>query len=492
MNWPGKWSQLAGTGLLPGALAGLMGGLVFGVTRWEAGQLSLVAQMARNDSGAVGFVLILAVSVIIGAGFGVLERYQAPRAGETLFLGIVYGTFWWFLGPLTLLPILRGEGLTWDLVLAQQEFSSLLSHVLYGATLGLALVFLQRRRQEHYGTLRIRGVVLFRGAVAGLAAAGLLGAALNAQDQLQPYVTVLAGNSLAGAWLVTLTIGMVAGAGFAVFYPNPTESAGADLIRGVAYGFFWWVVGVLTLVPLLGGAGLTWSQEEVRAVFPTLPGFLLFGAAVALMYQWMDDLVALLFSDRPAGSDDEGLGTQGLRIVGRSILAGLVGGLLFSLIMYQIGFLKYVADLIGSNSTVTGFFVHLVISILVGTSYGLLFRRQSYDLGSALGWGVSYGFFWAILGPITLMPIFLGSSPQWTVSGVASAFPNLIGHLIFGAGMGITFYFLEVRYSPWWVLRTQVQADRVARRRAQVLTSAPALWTLLIVIGLILPVLIAR
>ena len=69
----------------------------------------------------------------------------------------------------------------------------------------------------------------------------------------------------------------------------------------------------------------------MRAVFPTLPGFLLFGAGVALIYPWLDDVIALLFSDPATGGNEEGVGTQGLRIVGRSALAGLVGGLLFSL-----------------------------------------------------------------------------------------------------------------------------------------------------------------
>ena len=192
-----------------------------------------------------------------------------------------------------------------------------------------------------------------------------------------------------------------------------------------------------------------------------------------------------------AGGDQEGVGIQGLRIVGRSILGGLVGGLLFSIVMLQTDFLPNVADLVGSTSPVTGFFVHLGIATVIGTSYGVLFRRQSYDVGSALGWGVSYGLFWAILGPLTLMPIFLGSSPQWTVEGVEAAFPNLVGHLAYGAGLGITFYILEARYNPWWIPRTEAQAIRVVRRKEQVLTSAPALWTLLVAVGLTLPVLLA-
>jgi hypothetical protein len=225
-------------------------------------------------------------------------------------------------------------------------------------------------------------------------------------------------------------------------------------------------------------------------VFAALPGYLLFGAAVALFYQWLGGLVNLLFSDIIGDTGDEGVGTQGLRIVGRSVLAGLVGGLLFSLVMFQIGFLNSVADLVGATSPVVGFFVHLGISILIGTSYGVLFHRQTYDVGSALGWGVSYGFFWSILGPVTLMPIFLGSVPQWTVGAVASAFPNLIGHLAYGAGLGVIFYLLEARFSPWWIPRRQAQAVRVARQKEQVLTAAPALWTLLVAIGLTLPVLL--
>ncbi len=42
-----KWSEVWRTGLLPGALAGLVGGLVFGVTMSEMGLLPNIAQIAR-------------------------------------------------------------------------------------------------------------------------------------------------------------------------------------------------------------------------------------------------------------------------------------------------------------------------------------------------------------------------------------------------------------------------------------------------------------
>ena len=485
------WSEIWRTGLLPGALAGLVGGLVFGATMSGIGQLTAISSMAHIDSAPVGFIIVLVGATLIGAGFGALVWYQQPGAGETLFWGLVYGTFWWYLGPLTLLPLVRGDGVTWTLDSTQAAFSVLPGLVLYGATLGLALVFFQWRQHYPDKPLHINGGALFRGGLAGLFAAGLLGAALNSQNQLLNATNLTEDASKLAAWLITLLIGVLAGLGFALLYPRPTDGAGAGLIRGTVYGFFWWVLAPLTLVPLFGGAGLAWSLEEVQAVvFAALPGYLLFGAAVALFYQWLGGLVNLLFSDIIGGTSNEGVGTQGLRIVGRSALAGLVGGLLFSLLMFQIGFLNSVADLVGATSPLVGFFVHLGISILIGTSYGVLFHRQTYDVGSALGWGVSYGFFWSILGPVTLMPIFLGSTPQWTVGAVASTFPNLIGHLAYGAGLGGIFYLLEARFSPWWIPRRQAQAVLVARQKEQVLTAAPALWTLLVAIGLTLPVLL--
>jgi hypothetical protein len=160
--------------------------------------------------------------------------------------------------------------------------------------------------------------------------------------------------------------------------------------------------------------------------------------------------------------------------------------------MIQIDWLPRIASFVGSGSTVAAVFLHLGIATLIGASYGVLFRRQSYDFGSATGWGLTYGFCWWVLGALTLFPVFLGAGPKWDAASAANAFPSLVGHLVYGAGLGITFYMLESRSNPWWVTRTQAEAARQARRREQVLTSAPALWALMIFIALAIPLLLAK
>lgn len=478
--------------LLPGALAGLAGGLVFAVTMWEVDRLPVFAEIVGASSETAGLILVIVVAVVIGSGFGVLVRQQRPGAGETLLWGLIYGAFWWYLGRLTLLPLAQGKGLTWDVAAAQNAVPELLGLVLYGATLGLSLVGLQWRRHFQTESLRVTRGCLFRGVVAGLISAYLLGTMANAQDQLPVFTGMAAVDSGFGVWWVLLLIGILAGVGYAFLFPRANDGTGVGLIRGTVYGFVWWVAGALTLIPIISGSGMTWSVAEIQSVFPTLPGYLLFGGAIALLYQFLGGLVRLLFSEFVPGGTDEGIGAQGLRVVGRSMLAALVGGLLFSLLMWQIGFLPRVAELVGSSSAVGGFFIHMAIAGLVGLSYGLLFRRQSYDVGSALGWGVSYGIFWSILGPMTLMPMLLGGSPLWTAEAAASVFPNLVGHIGYGAGLGITFFILETRYNPWWIPSSRVRAERQLRYREQVVTSGPAVWTLLILLGLTMPVLLGK
>jgi uncharacterized membrane protein YagU involved in acid resistance len=485
--------------VLPGALAGLIGGLVFGAAMIQLGLLPTVASLVYTESDLAGFIIHMVLAAILGVGFSLLVWHQRGGAGEMLFWGLIYGALWWFLGPLTLQPLLLGQGLMWDIHAAQTVFSGLPGHLWYGSSMAITLTLLRRiwpasnssNGPVSYAPSRqLTAGALGRGALAGLLGAWLLGIMLAVQDQLLAFSAMMSMRSTQGAWLLILMTGVLAGVGYALLYPRPGDSAGAGLIRGSVYGFFWWVAGALTLLPLLDSGHLAWSLEAAQSSFALLPGFLLFGAAVALLYHGFDALTRLLFADITLHDDQEGVGTQGLRVLGRGIVAGTIGGLLFTVVMVQLGFLPIVASLIGSTSPLTGFIVHLIISDLIGISYGLLFQRQSYDAGSALGWGLSYGFFWWILGPLTLMPILLGAPPQWTIEAAAGALGSLIGHLIYGAGLGITFYLLEARHNPWWIPVRKVHATRIERRKAQVFSSAPALWVMVVIIALTIPIML--
>jgi uncharacterized membrane protein YagU involved in acid resistance len=165
----------------------------------------------------------------------------------------------------------------------------------------------------------------------------------------------------------------------------------------------------------------------------------------------------------------------------------------WSLAEAATAFPSLIGHLLFGGITGLGFYVFVTLALRGRPEPdALLFRRQSYDLASALGWGVSYGFVWWVLGPLTLFPLLLGTAPDWTVGVAGALTAPLVGHIAYGAFLGITYYRLEARFSLWWIPREVAGAARVTRRRDQALTSAPALWALTSVIGLTLPPLLGR
>jgi uncharacterized membrane protein YagU involved in acid resistance len=330
---------------------------------------------------------------------------------------VTYGAAWWFLGALTLLPLLLGRAVSWEVTAAQDELPSLFGHLLYGATLAAGVVLLRGRATGPEAGPRRRGG-LGSGAGAGLGAAVLLGAGLRSQDGLASATRMVSDGRPGLAWPTVLVFGLTAGLLYAALFPAPRRGSGPALVRGAVFGFLCWTFGAQTLLPLLSGEGLGWSVAEARAGFSALPAYLLFGTALGLGFAALTAVVDGLLSDRARTHDREGPASRSLRAVGQGAVAGLAGGALFTVVMVVTGYLPTVARLVGSDSQVTGVAVHLVISFLIGASYGLLFRRQSYDDGSALGWGVAYGFVWWFLGALTLLPILLGgrrsgAQPPW-------------------------------------------------------------------------------
>jgi len=247
-------------------------------------------------------------------------------------------------------------------------------------------------------------------------------------------------------------------------------------------------VGAVTVPPLLRGGRLDFSPAALASASALLPGYLLLGAGIGLVFTGLGGLSRWLFVDDVRALRAESAGARALRATGYGALAGLTGGLIFTVVMVLVGELPTVARLVGASASAAGLVVHLVIAQIIGVSYAVLFRRRSFDLASGLGWGVCYGFLWWVLGDLTLLPLLGGGTLQWNAAGIGAAFPSLVGHLAYGAALGVIYYRLEARTNPWWVTRSEIEAERITARREQTLGSAPALWGLIVLIALTIPV----
>ncbi len=130
-----------------GAYAGVVGGVVFGAMMGMMGMLPMIGQMVGSPSATAGFIVHIFISASIGGSFAVLFHSVLKGTGSGLGYGVAYGAAWWFLGPLTLMPLMMGMGLgvNWNAIAAGQMLPSLIGHLIYGLILGYTTTRLQSR-----------------------------------------------------------------------------------------------------------------------------------------------------------------------------------------------------------------------------------------------------------------------------------------------------------------------------------------------------------
>jgi hypothetical protein len=131
------------------------------------------------------------------------------------------------------------------------------------------------------------------------------------------------------------------------------------------------------------------------------------------------------------------------------IFGGLLGGVVFGAMMGMMGMLPMVGKLVGQPSAGAGFIVHMFNSAAIGAAFAVVFGRFAAGIPRGLRYGLLYGGAWWFLGPLTLMPLFLGMGfgINWNLTAASNMMPSLMGHLMYGAVLGLSYGFLQSRAS---------------------------------------------
>ncbi|MEM7342722.1 MAG: hypothetical protein AAF485_00635 [Chloroflexota bacterium] len=466
--------------LIVGILAGLLGGIVAGLLH----------------SPSYGWGVHLGAMVVLGALFVLSLGHNIRSAGSGLIWGQAFGLIWWLFGGLTLLPLLFGDGLQWSISAIQANFATLLADVLgFGAFLGLVTACLSsflpiRAAQEEMPNNRPisdniippLARALLTGGISGVVGAWVFLWGVESAEFF-PLVSAITGSdSTMVGGVLHYAIGITIALTFALLFYRDIQGNGSAIIWGMSYGLLWWIIGPLTLMPFLTGLPIEWTIAAAQSAFAPLVAHLLYGAVVGFVYALLNRIWQLLFIDSdPILRSQEGAGSRALRSVMQGQVGGVVGGVLFTVIMVGIGALPDVASLIGARSAVAGFIVHLLIAVTIGSTFGLFFQRVVTSYGTGLGWGLSYGLLWWLLGPLTLFPALLRQPVDWTIMNSVALYPALVGHLLYGVGLGVMYWFLIERNT------VATEQTRVPNR----VFADSAMWATTLLIVVILPLLLA-
>jgi uncharacterized membrane protein YagU involved in acid resistance len=283
-----------GRAIAGGILAGTAGGWAFGKWMEQVNFYPLIAGLVGSNSKMIGESLHFLFAVIIGITFALLFQREARGYGSSMACGVAYGIFWWFLGPLTILPLWLRRPIDWSSGHSSELFGSLIGHIVYGMIVGLLYALVDRmwvrfftesdpirRQPEGPGVRFIR--LLQWGAVSGIAGGVLYALVLIATGSWREVAAVAGGTSPTRGFVVHLFISIFVGASYGLLFQREAPNLASGIGWGLVYGLMGWFIGPLTLLSAAQGHSL-WTPADAQAQFPALVGQLLYGAVAAAAF----------------------------------------------------------------------------------------------------------------------------------------------------------------------------------------------------------------
>lgn len=123
------------------------------------------------------------------------------------------------------------------------------------------------------------------GALAGIAGGVIFGLMMAAM--MPPMIGMI--GSLVGmpqaGWLVHLGLSAIIGVGFGLLFGGRVTDWAPAVVLGLAYGFVWWILGPLLIMPTLMGMGPMFAKAFEMESVMSLVGHLLYGAVLGLAYR---------------------------------------------------------------------------------------------------------------------------------------------------------------------------------------------------------------
>src|SRR5258708_4261448 len=447
--------------------------------------------VAQAPSSSISLPLSSLVGALYGLIFAWLFTRQIVSIGSGLIWGLGSAFLLWLAVPTGLLPLLQGAARMGMLDEARAHFPELVAYLLcFGLPLGLlnGALKMDKASGERLHFTFLRAVTV--GGLAGLIGGWAFSIWFAQHNAFVLIAGIANSDSSAVGMLLHYLIAASIGASFGLLFQRDVRGAGSSICWGLAYGLFCWFLGPLTLLPLLLHQPVHWSYLHAAAFFGSLIGHAIYGILLGLIYAWGSRLwVGLFIESDPINRQAEGPGLLTLHSLGWGALASLLGGLLLSVVFATTGALPQVAALMREASPLAGFGILLVISVFIGMSYGLLFAHESPDSGSSLAWGMLYGLAWGFLGSLALMPVLLGRAPAWSMQATDLLLPSLLGYVSYGAATGLGIFWFESHHAQWLLLDKRY-ASREASRRRPPGTPAPALWLVVLGLGIVLPLIL--
>ncbi|MDP4551069.1 hypothetical protein Q9251_09240 [Alkalihalobacillus macyae] len=110
-----------------------------------------------------------------------------------------------------------------------------------------------------------------------------------------------------------------------------------------------------------------------------------------------------------------------------SVIGGIVAGIIFGILMQMMGRIGMIASMMGSESLVVGWGIHMVISVVFAIGFGLV----AVNTNKIYMLGILHGIAIWIIGPLVVMPMMMGMGTMLSQAFSSGQLMSLLTHLMF-------------------------------------------------------------
>jgi hypothetical protein len=127
---------------------------------------------------------------------------------------------------------------------------------------------------------------LRNGIIGGLAGGIIFGAMMGVMGMLPMIGKMVGQPSAIVGFGVHMVISTFIGLGFAVVFDRAITGLKNGAGFGISYGILWWILGPLTLMPLMMGMdlGVNWTAAAAVKMLPSLFGHAIYGVILGAFY----------------------------------------------------------------------------------------------------------------------------------------------------------------------------------------------------------------
>ena len=143
---------------------------------------------------------------------------------------------------------------------------------------------------------------IIHGIIGGLAGGLVFGMMMGMMGMLTMIGKMVGHPSAVVGFLVHMVNSAVIGVMFSLVFGRLVTQSKAGVGYGMAYGVVWWLLGPLTLMPLMMGMGLgaNWNMGAISAMLPSLVGHLMYGTILGVADAMLERRTSLSIKTRTA------------------------------------------------------------------------------------------------------------------------------------------------------------------------------------------------